>query len=153
MESNASGASESEGGEEDEEDEEEVPLAELQRRRKSRGSSDKEPKLSPWQADASTNTGGIGTTGRVVKGEKKVSFGDDVQWGALVQRMKVTLPMLKAATMDGTLRDLLVNLLVHDTWKKGERLYLPKGITKEEISEGHLLQQRDLLSKSLLASR
>lgn len=71
-----------------------------------------------------------------------------VDCGTLLQRMRVTLPLIKAAETDPGLSDLLVNHLVDVCRKKGRTIWVPEGADVKEIPPALFAQERKILAAS-----
>ena len=68
--------------------------------------------------------------------------------GTIVRRMKVSLPLLKAADADPALTRLLLNHLLSTCVKKGQTIDVPEGAKVEEIPTPLFAQERRILAES-----
>ena len=66
----------------------------------------------------------------------------------IVKRLKVSVNLVKAATMDSGLRDLLLNYMLHDALKAGHVVKVPIGVKLEELSEVAFLGDREALQRA-----
>ena len=68
--------------------------------------------------------------------------------GTIVRRMKVSLPLLKAADADPALTRLLLNHLLSACAKKGHTIDVPEGAKVEMIPLPLYAQERRILAES-----
>ena len=70
--------------------------------------------------------------------------------GTLVKRMKVTLPLIKALSVDQGLTNLLLNHLIASATKAGATITLPEGAKHEVIPADLFESERRLHAQSSL---
>ena len=110
---------------------------------------DKEPEYVARPSTRTTvaQTGGVTGAGRVVRlGGSKVPAGLDA--GTLLQRLRVTLPMVKATDNDQALNDLILNHLIAQNVRKGRSIVVPEDATVDKIPPQLFGEERRILAAS-----
>ena len=100
------------------------------------------PPVQPM-CSAGVQTGSISSAGRVVVTDRN----SNLDAGTIVKRMKVSLPLLKAADVDPVLTCLLLNHLLSTCAKKGVTIDVPQGAKVEEIPLLLYAQECGILTK------
>ena len=110
---------------------------------------DEEPEYvaRPLTRTTAAQTGGVTGAGRVVRlGGGKVPAGLDA--GTLLKRLRVTLPMVKAADNDQEFNNLILNHLITQNVRKGHSIVVPEGATVDKISPQLFGEERRILAAS-----
>lgn len=102
--------------------------------------------VRPTTRSVSAQTGGVTSAGRVVQRGTKNPAGLDA--GTLLKRLRVTLPMVKAADNDQAFNDLILNHLIAQNVRKGRPIVVPDDARVDPIPPQLFNEERRILAAS-----
>ena len=66
--------------------------------------------------------------------------------GQVLKKLKVSVPLLKASSLDPSIRDLLLHALLLECLESGSSVALPDGLNVEYVPLGQARAEREILA-------
>lgn len=83
--------------------------------------------------------------GKVVGGGSAKKEKGPIDLDTLVARLRTSLPVMRAAQIDPSLRRLLLSQLTQETWKQGDSIVLPQSMKVQRVPEAAFKAYRETL--------
>jgi hypothetical protein len=97
-------------------------------------------------AETAVQTGGVKDAGRVVRGGNVGRLPKAQDTGAIVKRVRISYSALRAARVDGALRQLLLSELLTQTYNEGGSVVVPQGMRFQPLPPSEFTKYKETLS-------